>query len=31
MILEILWCPTYMPLVILLGGVKMQHDPFVPQ
>ena len=31
MILEILWCPVFTPMVILLGGVKMGHLPFLSQ
>ena len=30
MILEILWCPNFTPLVILLGGVKMGHVSILP-
>ena len=31
MILEIIWCPVFTPLVILLGGVKTGHVPFLSQ
>ena len=31
MILEVLWCPKFTPLVILLGRAKMEHVPFLPQ
>ena len=31
MILEILWCPIFTLLVILLDGLKMGCVPFLPQ
>ena len=29
--LEILWCPIFTPMEILLGRVKMEHIPFLDQ
>ena len=31
MILEILWCPIFTLLEFLMGGVKMESVPFLPQ
>ena len=31
MIFEILWCPIFTQLLILLGGIKIGCVPFLPQ